>query len=849
MKRIRHVLWWLAICLCLPALPTAAKTGTLGNLVCFVRFADEGEEGLFEHTLSYYDLMFNNTTAGANSVYNYFHEASYGQLQWKSTFYPTSGTNQVTSIQVALERGYYREKGTINTIGYADEVEKAAREQALVREIAATLTSQLDDATVLDADNDGIIDNLCIILSGRSELSARHLLWPHRSDLMLPDEKAIYIRGKKLTGYLMVFDDANGWASLEPIPLNTGVLCHEMSHSLNTYDLYHTNDNLNPIGVWDLMSDNLTTPQHMSAYTKWKYCGWIDEIPEITAPGRYTLNPVGGPTAQDIAYKIKPLGSEEYFIVEYRRQAGTFDSGLPGEGLLVYRANPAFTGGNASYNGTTRLDELYIFRPGGTTTADGQVSQATLSAESGRTAIGGNASLKPFYSDGSEARFAIANVSACGETLSFDLLEVPHSIYAPSQAVVLSGTQQARMECTIQSDVPWSIQGLPAWLQATPAQGAAGTTTLVLQALSDNGSAKNREATLTLTGTDEPEVQAQLHVVQLSALVQVPESLQAVSGPEGVVLSWQAPQEGNVLIEEGFEDVSNPNGWTVSNAGDRGWTWMASAKNYLPYSGNYSMYMKSAWEDLHQDERLVSPVFSGGRTLSFYSKSIAPQKNISKQYYYVEVSSDGGQTWNVAYDLVKDCEVVNQYVKVTIDLAPYTSEQMQVAFHAYDETDLGLSYWWQIDDITIHAQAQDAMVQGYAVYRDGVLIANTTTCTYTDATATAGEHTYTVRATGLFGETSDSKPVTIQVGGTGIQANTAVQPLQAWTAAGSLHVAASRPLGRLTVFTPGGKTLYSLHTHAAQATLPLTATRGLYLVHADFDGQAQPASTKVILCR
>jgi bacillopeptidase F (M6 metalloprotease family) len=78
----------------------------------------------------------------------------------------------------------------------------------------------------------------------------------------------------------MVFNDANGWSSLSPVPLNTGVLCHEMSHTLGTYDLYHVNDNLNPVGVWDLMSDNLTTPQQMSAYTKYRYCKWIDEIPE-----------------------------------------------------------------------------------------------------------------------------------------------------------------------------------------------------------------------------------------------------------------------------------------------------------------------------------------------------------------------------------------------------------------------------------------------------------------------------------------------------------------------------------------------------------------------------------------
>lgn len=147
--------------------------------------------------------------------------------------------------------------------------------------------------------------------------------------------------------------------------MNTGVICHEMSHSLGTYDLYHVNDDLNPVGVWDLMSDNLLVPQQMSAYTKYRYCGWIDEIPEISEPGTYVLNPVGGEKKENVAYKIRPIGSEEYFVVEYRRKEGsTFDSGLPESGLLVYRINPAYTGGNVNYNGTTRLDEVYVFRAG-----------------------------------------------------------------------------------------------------------------------------------------------------------------------------------------------------------------------------------------------------------------------------------------------------------------------------------------------------------------------------------------------------------------------------------------------------------------------------------------------------
>ena len=60
----------------------------------------------------------------------------------------------------------------------------------------------------------------------------------------------------------------------------------------------------------------------MSAYTKYRYCGWIDEIPEISEPGTYVLNPVGGEKKENVAYKIRPIGSEEYFVVEYRRKGG-----------------------------------------------------------------------------------------------------------------------------------------------------------------------------------------------------------------------------------------------------------------------------------------------------------------------------------------------------------------------------------------------------------------------------------------------------------------------------------------------------------------------------------------------
>ena len=634
----RYPILWIVV-LFFPLLLSAAEKnkGELSNLVCFLRFNDEDNKEQFDKPISYYETMFNAEVEGANSVYGYFREASYNQLFWKSSFFPQSDGTQIISYKAKNERGYYREKSSINDLGYSNETEKAAREQALIKELAAYLSENLPDDVVIDANNDGLLDNICIIVSGNSDLSSKYMLWPHRSDLALPDEKAIYVKGKKIVGYLMVFNDANGWSSLSPVPLNTGVLCHEMSHTLGTYDLYHVNDNLNPVGVWDLMSDNLTTPQQMSAYTKYRYCKWIDEIPEISTPGTYTLNPVGGTTKENIAYKIKPTGSDEYFIVEYRRKDGTFDRGLPSSGLLVYRINPNVTGGNLNYNGTTRLDEQYLFRPGGTVTLDGDISKAAFSAESGRTAIGGNAELKPFYSDGKEAKFALANISSCGETISFDLLELTPQIYIPKPNVTLGGAINSTAQVIVESDVAWRIVDVPDWLTITPLQGEAGQSTIVLQAKSANENAQLRIADFHLQGVEDPSITAIVNVAQRSDLIQSPSALTAKEEGNTVVLTWVAPHEGTPALMEDFEDSGNLAKWTIKNEGNRGWLWQKNEKYKEPYAGNYSMRLLEAWEDIHQDEYLISPVFANGKSLTFYSKSTAPQKNNPKNFYYVEV--------------------------------------------------------------------------------------------------------------------------------------------------------------------------------------------------------------------
>ena len=84
--------------------------------------------------------MFNDSAEDANSVYNYFKEASYNQLFWSSIFYPAADSEgKIISYQARNPRGYYEKHSSINPDGYVDDAlgaNKLLREQNLVKELS-----------------------------------------------------------------------------------------------------------------------------------------------------------------------------------------------------------------------------------------------------------------------------------------------------------------------------------------------------------------------------------------------------------------------------------------------------------------------------------------------------------------------------------------------------------------------------------------------------------------------------------------------------------------------------------------------------------------------------------------
>ncbi|MDR2980574.1 MAG: M6 family metalloprotease domain-containing protein [Bacteroidales bacterium] len=402
--------------------------GHINNLVIFIRFYDD-----VDHLATPYSTvmnMFNDSTAiSTNSMYSYFKAASYNQLSITSTFYPAPRGETILSYQDNHPRAYYMPYSFTNTIGYSDDSERASREFALLAAAVNHVSSSVPSSLNIDYDHDGYVDNVCFVIKGNVG-DWNDLLWPHRWALYDQD---VYINSKRVYDFNFQLEGSTGY-------FNSSVLCHEMFHTLGAPDLYHYYDytGLHPVGSWDLMESNTTPPQHSGAYMKYKYGNWLDSLPMITEQGSYSLKPVGSATSKNIIYAIETSDPDQYYILEYRNTTNNFESGLPGTGLLIYRVDMNFHG-NSQYDGASILDEVYLFRPGGTSTANGTIANAHFSQHHGRTAFNSTTSPYPFLHYYENTDIGISNIVVHGDSVTFQYGDLP-SEYTITAMAELGGT-------------------------------------------------------------------------------------------------------------------------------------------------------------------------------------------------------------------------------------------------------------------------------------------------------------------------------------------------------------------------------------------------------------------------
>lgn len=373
------------------------NTGTVNNLIIFIRFADQDE---FGQQISVYDGWLNTNTV---SLKNYFLEASYNALTVESPLFPPAVNGNVVSYQDSLVRERYVPYDEETApLGWHNEDEREILEHNLLRAAVMHIEQFVPLDLNIDADGDGVVDNITFIVAGSDQGG---LLWPHKWQL---HSYEVYIHGKRVWVYNLQLQNFLYYN-------NVSVFAHELFHSIGAPDLYRAvTQDIAPVNVWDVMAANQNPPQHMSAYMKYKYGHWIASIPVIAANQTYSLNPLTSSAGQ--VFRINsPYTTDEFFLVEYRKKAGIFEISLPGSGLLVWRVNT--TCGNGNADGPP--DELYVYRPDGTQTVNGYPLMAYFSSDVGRTVINDATNPNSFLSNGTAGGLYIYDIGAPGETISF----------------------------------------------------------------------------------------------------------------------------------------------------------------------------------------------------------------------------------------------------------------------------------------------------------------------------------------------------------------------------------------------------------------------------------------------
>lgn len=380
--------------------------GVYNNIVIFIKFKGDGE---FKTTKTEIDSMFNYNGYYDISMNNYFAKATYNQLSMMSYCYPAADGDKLLAYEDIYERNYYRPYNeTTNPIGYLEE-ERADREFALLKRAVEYIADEVPADLEIDRDNDGKVDNVVFVVKGNVG-DWSDLLWPHMWSLYGEDA---YINGKRVYTFNFQLETSSYFS--------VSTLCHEMSHSLGFPDLYHYNtisDHLSPAGPWDLMCGNANPPQHSGTYMKYKYGTWIDDIPEI-GYGTYTLEANSWEGGRRNCYKMPSSHPDQFYLVEYRNKGNFFEKGLPSGGLLIYRIDTRFHGCQ-NHNGSDELDEVYIFRPGGSYNRNGTINAAAFSKDFDKVLFNYETDPYPFLNRNEEdVVFNISDISEMGNQMTF----------------------------------------------------------------------------------------------------------------------------------------------------------------------------------------------------------------------------------------------------------------------------------------------------------------------------------------------------------------------------------------------------------------------------------------------
>jgi hypothetical protein len=206
-----------------------------------------------------------------------------------------------------------------------------------------------------------------------------------------------------------------------------------------------------------------------------------------------------------------------------------------------------------------------------------------------------------------------------------------------------------------------------------------------------------------------------LGVILLEEQIEAPFNLMVMKEglePGQALFSWNNPLTG---WTESFEEGTLPDEWSqiVTNSGTNAnlpatWTISGPVNIYNniidPQDGNYQVFMM--WDFNEQDEWLITREFTvPAGDLKFWYYGI--NGSTFGDNYYVKISTDEGQTWDILWNASNLPFSQNFYQEpVSINLDMYAGQKARIAWHNEDGPgDFGMWYYWAVDNISIGDEA------------------------------------------------------------------------------------------------------------------------------------------------
>lgn len=326
-----------------------------------------------------------------------------------------------------------------------------SRPEELVKEACALSDSSIDFSQ-FDADGDGTVDNVFVIVAGKSEAEGggSDCIWPHQwyitNDFSLDGKK---IRGYTMSAELSVQSQkSNGqliWGMAR-----IGTFCHEYCHTLGLPDLYDT-DGAGSGGTSDALwfqtslmdggsyNNNGKTPPNLNALER-EILAIGDR--ETLRTGRLVLEPV----EKNGSYLIleNPVDKSEFYLFECRTQSG-WDAFIGGKGLAIYHID--MTSRQAGHSDYANADITALYRWRINEINCNPSFQCADMIETQAKAIDVSQAFRPFgnkasfsastdpsftFNDGAKASFSITNISLSGDNVSFNVLNSSEALPKPA---------------------------------------------------------------------------------------------------------------------------------------------------------------------------------------------------------------------------------------------------------------------------------------------------------------------------------------------------------------------------------------------------------------------------------